>query len=206
MRTGAGRIFCEELISRLGEGRSTLLRTLMGMITPSAGEVLINGRSVEGYPAHAIAELGAAFVPQTRRVFGRLTVYENIVMGRSASAGRSKAAWGVERIFEIFPRLRDIQDYIADEVDSDQRQFLTIARSLFTGPCLLMLDDPADGLSPNAIGELSRALVRLRDDGVAVLFTERESSLMEGVEPAVFFMDAGRLVDVDGRFCALASA
>ncbi|MDQ2625186.1 MAG: ABC transporter ATP-binding protein [Actinomycetota bacterium] len=160
------------LMGRNGMGKTTLLRSIARMTPPhvTAGRVELDGVSLLGLPPHKIARVGASLVPQGRQVFGSLTVRENLAI---VPAPRGREGWTVERVFELFPRLAERERSAARTLSGGEQQMLAIGRALMSGPKLLLMDEPSEGLAPAVLRTIGERLQELRRSGLSVLVAEQ---------------------------------
>jgi branched-chain amino acid transport system ATP-binding protein len=156
------------LMGRNGMGKTTTIRSILGLTTARSGQVLVRGQPVSGWPAHRIARLGIALVPEGRGIFPALTAREHLVM--AARPGR----WTQERALELFPRLRERLGHLGSQLSGGEQQMLAIARALLLNPALIILDGATEGLSPIARQQIWAALRRLRSEGTATLIVDKE--------------------------------
>ena len=156
------------LMGRNGMGKTTTIRTLLGLLPARSGQVLVRGEDVSGWPAHRIARLGIGLVPEGRGIFPTLTVRENLVV--AARAG----PWTYDRALTLFPRLRKRLDHLGSQISGGEQQMLSIGRALLTNPSLLILDGATEGLSPLVRAEIWTAVKTLRSEGTAALVVDKE--------------------------------
>ncbi|KAB2340184.1 ABC transporter ATP-binding protein [Actinomadura rudentiformis] len=190
------------LLGRNGVGKSTFLHTVMGMVKPYSGSVLVDGRELAGSPAHVAARHGVAIVPQGRRVFAPLTVEENLHIAaghkhglkRGRSPGREPGRWTVARIYELMPRLAERRSNRGDQLSGGEQQMLAIGRALLRDPRLLLLDEPSDGLAPAVIDQVAEVLAGLRGEGIASVLVEQDLHLAFRLADEVAVMQKGRIV------------
>ena len=187
----AGQITC--LMGRNGVGKSTFLKALMGLVPASAGTITLDGEALQGLPAHEVPKRGLAYVPQGRRLFGPLTVAENLAVG-GLVRGNDPAV--LERVLQLFPRLRDRLNQVAGTLSGGEQQMLAIARALCLEPKVLLLDEPTEGLQPSIIALIQEAVVVLKGQGVAVVLVEQRVDAVLRLADQVAFMVAGRVVEV----------
>ena len=173
-------------------GKSTLLKTLAGLVKPASGSIEYEGRDIAGLPASEIARLGIGYVPQGRGLFAGMTVAENLALGRLARAtdGSTGVVWRQEKIFEYFPRLRERMDVAADYLSGGEQQMVAVARALSGNVRLLLLDEPFEGLAPAVILELFRVFDQLRRH-VSMVIVEHNLDLVLALADRVFALERG---------------
>jgi branched-chain amino acid transport system ATP-binding protein len=160
------------LIGRNGMGKTTLLRSLVGLLNPRDGEILVDGKAVTGAPPYAIARAGIALVPEGRGIFPNLTVAENLVMSaRPGTEGRRD--WTYERVLEIFPRLAERRQHWGNTLSGGEQQMLTIGRALMTNPRALLLDEATEGLAPLIREEIWQVVNGIREGGIACVIVDK---------------------------------
>jgi branched-chain amino acid transport system ATP-binding protein len=187
-RAEPGQITC--LMGRNGVGKSTFLKCLMGLVSASQGTIRLDGVSLESLPAHEIPKRGLAYVPQGRRLFGPLTVAENLAVGGLV---RGNDAATLDRVLALFPRLRERLTQTAQTLSGGEQQMLAIARALCLNPRVLLLDEPTEGLQPSIISLIQQAILTLKGQGVAVLLVEQRVDAVLKLADRVAFMLAGRV-------------
>jgi branched-chain amino acid transport system ATP-binding protein len=181
------------LMGRNGMGKTTLLRSLMGLTRPRRGRVLIDGRDMTSAPTHAVARAGLALVPEGRGMFASLTVREHLVMAaRPGRAGR--AEWTLARVLETFPRLAERLDHGGARLSGGEQQMLTIGRALMTNPDLLILDEATEGLAPLIAREIWSILRRLRAGGMAAVIVDKNHAAVTGIADRAVILVKGRAV------------
>jgi len=169
------------LIGPNGAGKSSTLHAIMGLVRVAGGDVRLGDRSLRGRSPEAVARSGIALVPEGRRIFGELTVDENLRLGLSARRSTEGAAADVERAFELFPVVREFRSRHAGALSGGQQQQLAIARALVSAPDVLLLDEPSLGLSPTVTDAVFDALATIRDQGLAVLLVEQRAQRTVGL-------------------------
>ncbi|MDE1946996.1 MAG: ABC transporter ATP-binding protein [Burkholderiales bacterium] len=162
---------CSTLLGRNGMGKSTTIKTVMGLIKPMRGEVRWSGRPVQGQPPYAVARGGIGLVPEGRQIFPNLTVRENLVA--TARLRKSTSPWTLERVHELFPRLAERGSNFGNQLSGGEQQMLAIGRALMTNPRLLILDEATEGLSPLIRQEIWRALAQIKAEGMAILVVDK---------------------------------
>ena len=187
-RAVPGQVTC--LMGRNGVGKSTFLKCLMGLVPASSGTILLNGMALQGLPAHEVPKRGLAHVPQGRRLFGPLTVAENLAIGGLVQ-GNDKET--LHRVLTLFPRLRERLSQTAQTLSGGEQQMLAIARALCLAPRVLLLDEPTEGLQPSMIALIEDALRHLKAQGVAVVLVEQRVEAVLKLADHVAFMVAGRI-------------
>jgi len=181
------------LMGRNGMGKTTLLRTLMGLVPQRRGRVLLGARDMSVAPPETIARCGVAFVPEGRGIFASLTVTENLVMAaRAAPDGRN--AWTLERIFDLFPRLAERRHHWGNQLSGGEQQMLTIGRALMTNPDLILIDEATEGLAPMVAQTIWRTLRTIRAEGVAALVVDKDFRALSGLADRVHLMAKGKFV------------
>jgi branched-chain amino acid transport system ATP-binding protein len=179
------------LLGRNGAGKSTTLKTLMGLVRPRAGRIVLDGNVTQGLRPHAIAALGLQLVPEERRIFGSLSVEENLVLaGLSA-----KSRWPMERVWETFPRLRDRRHSRGTDLSGGEQQMLAIARALLREPKILLLDEPFEGLAPIIVQELLATCRRLAEAGQTIVVVEQNIRAALSLADRVYIINNGHIVD-----------
>ncbi len=188
------------LVGRNGAGKTTTLQSVMGMGgIMRTGSIKVDGRETIGLPAHRIARLGVGLVPEGRRVFGSLTVEENLlVSARTAkhavsSEGSEESAWPLERVFEVFPLLAEVKDSKGAWLSGGEQQVLAIARALVADPRVLLLDEPSEGLAPRLVETLIEQLARVRSAGLAMLLAEQHAGLVAELASRAYVLDRGAI-------------
>jgi branched-chain amino acid transport system ATP-binding protein len=178
------------LLGRNGVGKTTTVKTIMGLVSPSAGSVVLDGTTITAWPPHRIARAGVAYVPEGRLIFPDLTVIENIKVAERSPA----RAWPISRLLELFPSLRERQTNRGSQLSGGEQQMLAVARALVSDPKVLLLDEPSQGLAPLVVRELARVIRHLRDQGVTILLIEQNMKLAEAIADELHIMVKGRIV------------
>jgi branched-chain amino acid transport system ATP-binding protein len=181
------------LLGRNGSGKSTCISTIIGFLKPKGGEISLFGDAIEGLSPERISHLGIGLVPQGRRIFPSLTVWENLVVARQR---RSKVAtpWDVERIYDMFPRLGERHKQIAGTLSGGELQMLAIGRALMGNPRVLLLDEPSEGLAPLIVAEVGRTIGRLKEEGQSIVLVEQNLKLALDVADQAVILNTGRCV------------
>jgi branched-chain amino acid transport system ATP-binding protein len=185
----AGECVC--LLGRNGVGKTTTMRSIMGMTPPERGRVVWQTRDITGWPPHRIARAGVGFVPEDRRIFAELTVQENLEVGARA-AGRP-GRWTVEAVSDLFPVLRELRGRRGGFLSGGEQQMLTIARTLLGNPELLLLDEPSEGLAPLVVETLRSKIAELKADGLTILLAEQGVEFSLSLADRVYVLEKGRV-------------
>ncbi len=188
----AGEIVC--LIGANGAGKSTLLHAASGLLSPDEGEILFQGRRVDGQPAHCVTELGLAQVPEGRRIFPRMTVLENLEMGAYLRSDRAGIRRDMEKAFALFPLLADRRPQAGGTLSGGEQQMLAIARALMGAPKMLMLDEPSMGLAPLIVRKIFETIVQINREGVPILLVEQNAQQALSISHRGYVMETGRIV------------
>jgi branched-chain amino acid transport system ATP-binding protein len=176
-----------------GAGKTTLMRVISGLIAPTEGEMSIEGQPITGQPAHKIIERGIAHVPENRRLFPRLSVEENLRIGAFIPAARARFAEQLERVYSLFPRLKDRRDQLAGTMSGGEQQMCAIGRALMSRPKLLLMDEPSAGLAPLVVQQVFDLVHRIREDGLTVLIVEQNVQQVLDVVDRAYLLEVGRI-------------
>ncbi len=181
------------LLGRNGAGKTTCISTIIGFLRPQDGQISLFGERIEGLSPERISHLGIGLVPQGRRIFPSLTVRENLVVAQQQerSAGQS---WNVDRVYEMFPRLRERRAQLAGTLSGGELQMLAIGRALMGNPRVLLLDEPSEGLAPLLVAEVSRTIKRLKAEGQSIVLVEQNLKLALDVADQAVILNTGRCV------------
>jgi branched-chain amino acid transport system ATP-binding protein len=180
------------LLGRNGAGKTTCLSTIMGFLRPRRGTITLFGEPVGGLAPEAIAQRGIGLVPQGRRVFRSLSVRENLAVA-ARRAGKS-AAWGFDRVFELFPRLRERQSQTAGQLSGGEQQMLAIGRALMGNPKVLLMDEPSEGLAPQIVAEVGRTIAQLKAEGLSIVLVEQNIKMTLNLADDVVIINTGAIV------------
>jgi branched-chain amino acid transport system ATP-binding protein len=180
------------ILGRNGVGKTTLIMTLAGHVRARSGHIRLEGQELAARRAHAIARAGIAIVPQGRRLFGQLSVYEHLQL--AASRCVRSGPWTIERVHELFPPLSERSRHLARQLSGGEQQMLAIARALLSNPRVLLLDEPSEGLAPAVVRQVEETIDAVRAQSVAVVLVEQDLRLAFSVAPEVRVMDKGRIV------------
>jgi branched-chain amino acid transport system ATP-binding protein len=178
------------LLGRNGAGKSTTLKSLMGVVTPRSGAILFDGADIAGKKAHAIARAGVQLVPEERRIFGSLSVEENIVIAGLTAPKR----WPLNRIYEMFPRLKERRNNRGNELSGGEQQMLAIARALIRDPKIILLDEPFEGLAPVIVKDLMKACRDLAASGQTIVLVEQNLAATLALAQRIYIINNGHIV------------
>ncbi|MCU9847419.1 ABC transporter ATP-binding protein [Defluviimonas sp. WL0024] len=190
LSVAAGEVLC--LMGRNGAGKSTTLKTIIGQLRASAGTIVLDGARLETLPAHEVPRQGVGYVPQGRRLFGDLTVAENIEIGLMT---RKRDARTRDRVLALFPRLRERMGQVSRTLSGGEQQMLAIARALCLEPKVLLLDEPTEGLQPSMIALIRDTVVALKKTGVATILVEQRVDAALSVADRIAFMTGGSVAE-----------
>jgi len=191
LQVAAGEIV--SVLGRNGSGRSTMLKSLMGLVPPSAGSIRMQGRELAGELPHRIARAGMGYVPEERLIFPNLTVQENLAIGiQPVREGRQP--WSIAQMFAFFPRLSERRATRAGSLSGGEQQMLTLCRSLLGNPKVLMIDEPTEGLAPQIVGQLVEVMLEINRKGVSILLVEQKMTIALQVAHRCLIMGRGQIV------------
>jgi branched-chain amino acid transport system ATP-binding protein len=182
-----GEVVC--LLGRNGAGKTTTLKSITGLVPPRAGHIRLRGHELTGLPPFRVARLGIGYVPEDRRIFGNLTVRENLEVARKTWG--TGGTWTAERVFELFPHLRSLRDRQAGRLSGGEQQMLTIARTLMGSPDVLLLDEPSEGLAPLVVQMLREQLDGLKQTGITMILAEQNVHFVSELGDRVYILEKG---------------
>ena len=192
MRIDKGEIVT--LIGANGAGKSTTLRSITGLVAPSSGEVIFEGRKLNGTPTHQITRLGISMVPEGRAIFANLTVLENLEMGAYLQKDRTQYAASLERAFTLFPRLKERRKQAGGTLSGGEQQMLAIGRALMARPRLLLLDEPSLGLAPILVHAIFGAIDAINKEGTTILLVEQNANAALRHSHRAYVLETGTIV------------
>ena len=181
------------LLGRNGAGKTTCISTIIGFLKPRDGEIRLFGENIAGLSPERISRLGIGLVPQGRRIFPSLTVRENLIVAQQREKTVSKS-WNVERIYDLFPRLRERHSQFAGTLSGGELQMLAIGRALMGNPRVLLLDEPSEGLAPLIVAEVGRTIKRLKEEGQSIVLVEQNLQLALDVADQAVILNTGRCI------------
>jgi len=185
------------LMGRNGAGKSTTLKALMGMLAKRKGSVSFLGKDISRSEPHEVARMGLGYVPEDRRVFGDLTVMENLEVGRQGARrwcdGSAAPLWTHERLFKLFPNLGEMPDRPGGRMSGGEQQMLTVARTLMGNPFLVLLDEPSEGVAPVIVEQMAHMILELKAQGVSILLSEQNMHFAELVSDRAYVLEKGQI-------------
>jgi len=181
------------LLGRNGMGKTTTVRSVMGIVPPRSGTISFQGKSLERLASYRIAQAGLGLVPEGRQVFPNLTVRENLV-ATTANRRSNPSPWTLERVFALFPQLEERQRHYGNQLSGGEQQMLAIGRALMTNPRLLILDEATEGLAPLVRIEIYRSIERLKGEGLAILLIDKDVAALARVADRHYVLEKGRVV------------
>jgi branched-chain amino acid transport system ATP-binding protein len=182
------------IIGPNGHGKTTLLRTISGMLRPTRGEITFNGQSLGDYRVDQIVAMGVAHIPQGDLIFSEMTIWDNLLMGAHLPHARARVSRSLQEVFGIFPRLQERQAQIASTLSGGERRMLSIGRGLMLCGQIMLIDEPSLGLAPLAIDVIYKVIKALKDEGRTVLLVEENASRMIGLADHTYLLDHGEFV------------
>ena len=180
------------LLGRNGVGKSTTLKSIMGIVSPKSGSIRFNGKEGVGCKPYQMARAGIGYVPEDRRVFPTLTVRQNLLLGMKS--GRKNTGWTIEKVYDFFPRLKDRDPYKAGNLSGGEQQMLTIGRTLMGDPSLILIDEPTEGLAPQVVETVVSVIEEIHRSGVSVLLVEQSMDVVLDLAHSVLIMNKGEVV------------
>jgi branched-chain amino acid transport system ATP-binding protein len=186
---GAGRLL--GLLGRNGAGKSTCMNVIVGLLGARRGRVAVFGQSVVGLSPERISRAGVALVPQGRRIFRSLTVAENLSVAAQRPRVATSKPWGLDRVYETFPRLKERRNQVSASLSGGEQQMLAIGRALMGNPRLLLMDEPSEGLAPQIVAEVGRTISRLKDEGLSIVLVEQNIRLVLDIADDIAILNSG---------------
>lgn len=190
----------DELVSIIGPngaGKTTLIKTIMGLVKPTSGSIIYNGQDITHLPAHKRASMGIGYVPEGRRVFGKLTVEENLKMGAYEIKDNARIKNNIDMVYDIFPRLGERSKQLASTMSGGEQQMLAIGRALMLDPKMLLIDEVSMGLMPIMVNTCFEVIKKLNDDGITVLVVEQNANKALKIADRGYVLETGNIVISD---------
>ena len=182
------------IVGSNGAGKSTIMRTLCGLVSPSAGSITFDGKNISKMAPHDIVKLGIVYVPEGRRLFNKLSVMDNLLVGSYLPQNRKKRAENLERVFEMFPKLYERREQKAGTLSGGEQQMLAIARGLMSCPKVLMLDEPSLGIAPVIVDKLFEIIAQLKKENMTILISEQNVGRVLDIGDDAIVVQSGRIV------------
>ncbi len=189
LQVNEGEVVC--LLGRNGAGKTTTLRTIMGLARTKEGSVLFNGMEISGREPYQIARMGMGYVPDERLIFPDLTVRENLEV--AIKEGDNGFNWTVEKVYELFPKLEELDGNLGGYLSGGEQQMLTVGRTLMGNPSLVLLDEPVEGVAPIVVQELGQQIKKLKDMGMTILFAEQNLRFAHQISDRAYIIETGRI-------------
>jgi branched-chain amino acid transport system ATP-binding protein len=180
------------LLGRNGAGKSTTMKSIMGLVTPAGGEVTFDGVRIEAKPTYQISRMGVGYVPEDRRIFSELTVLENLQVGLRP-ARENVPCWTTERLFDIFPNLASMRDRLGGRMSGGEQQMLAVARTLMGNPTLVLLDEPSEGLAPKIVEQMADTIRSLKKEGLTIFVSEQNLHFAKQIADQATIIEKGRI-------------
>ena len=202
MSINEGEIVC--LLGRNGAGKTTTVRSMMGLTVPKSGKVLFHGEDIRGLPPYTIARRGMGYVPDNRLIFPDLTVRENMELARKPPHRDHGEPWTVDRVYELFPILKRLDQNLGGYLSGGEQQMLTVCRTLMGNPDLLLMDEPVEGVAPLVVRDLGTQILKLKEMGETILFSEQNVKFALMTAERAYVIDRGR-IPFEGSISELSS-
>ncbi|SAL39709.1 ABC transporter ATP-binding protein [Caballeronia humi] len=190
LEVGRGEVVA--LMGRNGAGKSTTMKAVMGLMPRTSGTVAFRGHEIGGWQPYRIARLGLGFVPEDRRVFGDLTVMENLDTGRQPPR-EGAPVWTPEKLFRLFPNLGEMRERLASRMSGGEQQMLTVSRTLMGNPHLVLLDEPSEGVAPVIVEQMANMILELKREGLSILLSEQNLHFAELVSDRAYVLEKGQV-------------
>lgn len=186
------------LIGANGAGKTTTLHTVTGLLSPKSGTISLDGIDITKVPAHKIVGMGMAHVPEGRRVFASLSVYDNLKMGAYTRKDKKEINNSLDMVFEYFPRLKERRSQVAGTLSGGEQQMLAMGRALMSKPSIILMDEPSMGLSPLYVGEIFEIIKKIKKEGETVLLVEQNANMALSVADRAYVLETGKII-MDGN-------
>jgi branched-chain amino acid transport system ATP-binding protein len=190
LEVGAGEVVA--LLGRNGAGKSTTLRSIVGIVARRSGRILFEGAEISRLPTYEIARRGLGYVPEDRRIFSELTVEENFMVGRQAPRPGTPT-WTLPKLFDLFPNLGEMQGRLGGRMSGGEQQMLTIARALMGNPSLVLLDEPSEGLAPKIVEQMAQAVLAMKGEGLSIVLSEQNLHFARLISDRAYIIEKGRI-------------
>lgn len=184
---------CVCLLGRNGVGKTTTLKSIIGLVPPKEGKIIYNGQSLIGRPPYEIARMGIGYVPDERLIFPDLTVRENLEIAAKPPVAGGLEPWTIERIYDLFPNLRQLDDHKGGYLSGGEQQMLTMGRTLMGNPTLMLLDEPVEGLAPVIVNQITDQIQHLKKLGLSILFAEQNIKFAIEISDRGYILEGGQV-------------
>ncbi len=195
LNVNAGEVVA--LMGRNGAGKSTTLKSIMGLVEQRSGQIEFLKQVIDELPSHAIARLGIGYIPEDRRIFTELTVLENLEIGRKSSGQKQSQSksnpWTIERLFKLFPNLAQMPNRLGGAMSGGEQQMLTVARTLMGNPQLVLMDEPSEGVAPVIVEQMAQSILTMKNEGVSVLLSEQNIHFAQQVADRAYVLEKGQI-------------
>ncbi|MGO1120498.1 ABC transporter ATP-binding protein [Rhodovibrionaceae bacterium A322] len=190
LEVGRGQVVA--LLGRNGAGKSTTMKSIMGVVKARSGRVTFDDRDISGQPAHQICQAGLGYVPEERRIFRDLTILENLEVGRRP-ARDGAPSWSVDKLFQLFPNLRERKENLGSQMSGGEQQMLTIARTLMGNPSMILLDEPSEGIAPVIVEQMAHTILEMKREGLTVILSEQNLHFAKVVSDQAIIIESGQI-------------
>lgn len=190
LEVGRGEILA--LLGRNGAGKSTTLKSIIGLVTPAKGTIEFQGEAIHNLPPYAISRKGLGYTPEDRRIFAGLTVTENLEVGRQPRR-QGAPFWTLEKLFDLFPNLAELRNRPGGHISGGEQQMLTIARTLMGNPSAILLDEPSEGLAPVIVDKMTETILTLKTEGLSIILSEQNLSFAARVSDRATIIEKGQI-------------
>lgn len=191
LKVHKGELVC--LLGRNGSGKTTTLRSLMGLTPAKSGSIKFHNEDIKGKPPYYIAKLGIGYVPDNRLIFPDLTVRENLLLGKKDSKYTLSQKWNIDMIYDIFPYLKKLDKHLGGHLSGGEQQMLTIGRTLMGNPEMILLDEPVEGLAPLVVKDFAEKLLKLKEVGLTILFSEQNVRFSMQIADRAYVINKGKI-------------
>lgn len=190
LEVGRGEILA--LLGRNGAGKSTTLKSIIGLVTPAKGTIEFQGEAIHNLPPYAISRKGLGYTPEDRRIFAGLTIIENLEVGRQPKR-QGAPFWTLEKLFDLFPNLAELRNRPGGQISGGEQQMLTIARTLMGNPSAILLDEPSEGLAPVIVDKMTETILTLKTEGLSIILSEQNLSFAARVSDRATIIEKGQI-------------
>lgn len=190
------------LIGNNGAGKSTMQKSIAGLLKPQSGEIIFENQHIEGLPAYKIASMGICLVPEGRKIFSTLTVHENLELGAYLRKDKGEIAASFDRVYQLFPILKERYKQLGGTLSGGQQQMLAISRGLMANPKIMLLDEPSLGLAPKIVEQIADTIIQIQKEGIPILLVEQNAMMSLSICERAYVLETGRIL-ISGKGCEL---